>query len=236
MKKIIENKINGKTYEICMLIIVLLFVFVLTIQSVQSIEIKYGRLLDFFDYIITAIFFLDYILRIYISENRIKYIFSFNGLVDLISILPTLIPKTILDLRAIRVVRSIRIFRLFKLTRYTRATEMLSRVFKKEKEVLLITFVIAISLIYISAVLIYGFENADQPEVFRDIPTSLWWAVATMTTVGYGDMYPITSAGKIIASMLIFVGIGIIAIPSGVISAGFLYELQEERKDSNLRD
>ena len=166
------------------------------------------------------IFSLEYIFRVIFSGNRIKFIFSFFGLIDLIAILPFYLSIGI-DLRSVRAFRLFRLFRLFKLLKYNNAISNLRKAFVDVKSELIIFSVATVFLLYFSAVGIYYFENNVQPEAFSSIFHSMWWSVATLTTVGYGDIYPITIGGKIFSSLVVFLGLGLVAVPTGLIASSF---------------
>lgn len=230
MKNIFKRFIASNLYENSMLCLVTLSIFTMIMQSISGLNSHFITFLDISDIVITYIFITDYIFKIIIADKKTNYILSFYGLIDLLSIVPSLIPGAVLDLRTLRLVRTFRILRLFKIKTHSDSVVALINVFKREKDILIATFFGAFMIIICSGIIVYGVESPAQPDVFENIPQAIWWAIATMTTVGYGDIYPITLLGKIIATILIFVGIGIIAIPSSVISAGFLHELQQRSK------
>ena len=185
-----------------------------------------------------VIFTLEYLLRVWTADMlrpdlspvkaRLRYIFSFMALMDLFAILPFYVPFIIpVDLRVLRTLRVTRLLRLFKVNRYTSALSTIGRVFKKKASQLIASMFIVSLLMIIAAVLMYNIENAAQPNVFHNAFDSLWWAVTTLTTVGYGDIYPITAAGKILSSVIAILGIGLIAVPTGIISAGFMETINE---------
>jgi voltage-gated potassium channel len=151
------------------------------------------------------------------------------ALIDLVAILPFYLPFARMDLRSMRVVRVMRIFRLAKLGRYSESLQTLQRVFKAKKEQLADTVFILLVLLVMASSLMYFAENHVQPDKFSSIPAAMWWAVSTLTTVGYGDVYPFTTAGKIIASVIAVLGIGMFALPTGILGAGFVEE-REQRK------
>ena len=166
--------------------------------------------------ITVSIFTLEYLLRIIVADKKSDYVLSFFGVVDLLAILPFYLTLAI-DLRAIRIIRLLRLFRLLKLARYSKAVERYKIAFREIKEELIIFFSATCFVMYVSAVGIYYFENAAQPEQFTSIFHSLWWAVATLTTVGYGDVYPITMGGKLFTFLILMVGLSIVAIPAGLL-------------------
>ncbi|WP_348704200.1 ion transporter, partial [uncultured Neptuniibacter sp.] len=145
-------------------------------------------------------------------------VFSFYGLIDLLAILPFYLAFAI-DLRTLRLIRFLRLMRVLKLARYNKAMLRFNKALLLAKEELIIFTISSIVMLYLSAVGIYHFENEAQPEVFRSIFDSLWWAVATLTTVGYGDIYPITTGGRVFTFGILMVGLGLIAVPTGIIAS-----------------
>ena len=154
-------------------------------------------------------------MRVVLEERKLKFIFSFFGLVDLFAILPFYL-STGLDLRSLR---ALRLLRLFKLFRYSKTIQRLNNAIKLAKQELVMFFSLTCILLYLAGVGIYYFENAAQPDTFSSIIDSLWWAVATLTTVGYGDIYPITAGGKIFTFFILMIGLGIVSIPAGIIAS-----------------
>jgi voltage-gated potassium channel len=152
-------------------------------------------------------------------------------LIDLLSILPFYLPLHGLDLRIIRAVRLFRLFRLFKVGRYPQSLNRLANVIKSKKEELVITLFSAIVLLIIASSLMYFIEKEAQPDVFGSIPDAMWWGAVTLTTVGYGDVYPVTLLGKFISASIAVLGIGLFALPAGIIASGFASELQKEKHE-----
>nr|WP_202862900.1 ion transporter [Microbulbifer sp. A4B17] len=176
------------------------------------------RILNFFEVFSVVIFTFEYICRVYAAQNRLNFIFSFYGLIDLMAFLPFYMASG-MDLRALRIVRLFQVFRVLKLLRYSKAVARFSRAFRMVKEELVLFGVTALILLYLSAVGIYYFESAAQPEQFKSIFHSLWWAVTTLTTVGYGDMYPVTLGGRIFTFFVLLIGLGVVAIPTGLVAS-----------------
>ncbi len=164
------------------------------------------------------IFTIEYLLRLTVASNRLGYIFSFYGIIDLVAILPFYIASGF-DLRAIRVFRLLRLFRILKLVKYNNAINRYHRALKLVKEELVVFGFSSLILLYLSAVGIYYFENSAQPEQFKSVFHSLWWAVTTFTTVGYGDMYPVTFGGRLFTFFVLAIGLGIVAVPTGLIAS-----------------
>lgn len=176
-----------------------------------------------------TIFTLEYVLRIIGAEKKTRFIFSFYGLVDLTAILPFYV-STGLDLRAVRVFRLLRLVRILKLFKYSQAIKRFHRALVLAKEELILFGFVSIILIYLSAVGIYFFENEAQPEQFKSVFHSLWWAVTTLTTVGYGDMFPITAGGKLFTFFVLMIGLGIVAIPTGLVASALSQAREEDAK------
>ena len=172
---------------------------------------------------------MEYALRVATSERKAEYIFSFYGVVDLIAVLPFYLALGI-DLRAIRSVRLFRVFLIFKLARYNRAMERFGKALAQTREELTVFLFATFILLYISAVGIYYCEHEAQPDIFKSVFHSLWWAAATLTTVGYGDAYPITVGGKIFTFLMLMCGLGVVAVPAGLIAAALTRVLDQEEE------
>lgn len=165
-----------------------------------------------------VIFTIEYFLRIWVSEKTFRFMFSFYGLIDLIAILPYYVGLGA-DFKSLRAFRFLRLFRLFKLTRYTKSLERYKETFRHIRDDLIIFSVISLILLYLAGVGIYHFEHEVQPDVFRSIFDALWWSVVTLTTTGYGDVYPITAGGRVFTSIVLILGLGIVAVPTGLIAS-----------------
>jgi len=165
-----------------------------------------------------AIFTAEYILRVFFANPKRQFVFSFFGIVDLLSILPFYI-STGVDLRSVRAFRLLRLFRAFKLVRYSKAIQRFHRALIVAREELVLYFIVTIMLIYFAGVGIYFFENSAQPDQFKSVFHSLWWAVATLTTVGYGDVYPVTVGGRVFTFFMLLIGLGIVSVPAGIVSS-----------------
>jgi voltage-gated potassium channel len=186
------------------------------------------------------IFSIEYILRIWTSnyiypnlkgfKARIKYFFTIMALIDLLSILPFFIPFIIpIDLRVLRIFRLFRLFRLLKFNRYTQAFSNIQSVIVNKSSQLLSSMFVLSLLMIISSIIMYNLESQVQPEVFKNAFSGFWWTLNTITTVGYGDIYPITIAGKILSGVISLLGIALVAVPTGIISAGFIESSDENR-------
>lgn len=205
-------------------------------ESHESVRKSFGDFFYFFELVSIVIFSLEYLYRISYSfaNNRLKgvlnYIFSFFGLIDLISILPFYLNQFInLDGRFLRILRLFRLTRIFKFGRDSNSLKLFTKALVSVREQLLFTLFLSALTILFSASAIYYLENEAQPDKFSSITESVWWATISLATVGYGDVYPITVGGKIFATIISLVGIGVVAIPTGVISASFVEEIYKER-------
>lgn len=187
------------------------------------------------------IFTLEYVARIWTADYlypemksyiaRIKYVFSFMAIIDLLAILPFYLPMVIsVDLRVLRALRIVRLFRIFKINRYTSALNTIAKVFKNKAPQLVSSMLIVVLMMIITSVLMFNFEHEAQPDTFSNVFQALWWSIATLTTVGYGDIYPITAVGKILSAVIALLGIGLVAVPTGIITSGFS-ELVESQKN-----
>ena len=152
--------------------------------------------------------------------GRIRFVLTPLAIIDLIAILPLFLPPMGVDARFVRVIRVLRIFRVLKLVRYFRALRLLGQVIAERKEELVSIFLVLLILLALSSSLMYFVEHEEQPEVFPSIPATMWWSIVTLTTVGYGDAYPITALGQTIAAVIAIMGIGMFALPAGILGAG----------------
>jgi len=220
IKSIVEFNDNrlSRWFAVFIQILILLSLVTFSIETLPNLEPETRTILSSIEIFCVVIFTIEYILRIYVADSKPKFIFSFFGLIDLVAILPFYLSFGV-DLRSLRVLRFLRIFRILKLVRYNKAINHFTRAIKSAKEEILLFVFITLMLIYFSAVGIYYFENEAQPEYFTSIFDSLWWAIITLTTVGYGDVYPITAGGKVFTFFILMIGLGIVAIPTGIISS-----------------
>jgi voltage-gated potassium channel len=201
------------------------------LESVESLHRQYGDFLYWFEVASVAIFTFEYIWRVAAAKKKSRFIFSFFGLIDLIAILPFFLPFLIaVDLRFVRILRLIRIFRVFKVARYSKSLRLVGEVLREKKEALLLTLFMSFLMLMVSSALMYEVEHHAQPDKFPDIFSSFWWAIATLTTVGYGDVYPVTAAGKFISGVIALLGIGVVALPTGIISSGFIERMKSDKR------
>lgn len=220
MKNMIEKSDTkmGKGFDIFIQLIIVLSLVSFSVETLPSLSEGTKNILRIFEIVSVLIFTIEYILRLIFADDRFKFAFSFFGIIDLLAILPFYL-STGFDLRSLRTFRLLRLIRILKLTRYSAATQRFYRAFVIAKEELILFLFTSIIILYLASVGIYYFESQAQPEAFASVFHSMWWAVATLTTVGYGDIYPITVGGKIFTFFILIVGLGIVSIPAGLIAS-----------------
>ncbi len=220
LKKIIEgnDSLLGKVFDLFIQGLIILSIISFSLETLPDIDPKLKKHLDILEIVTVIIFTMEYLLRIFVAKRKLKFVFSFFGIIDFLAIFPFYLALGV-DFRTIRAIRLLRLFRVFKVFRYTKAIKHFRDAFKSVREELVLFLVAACILLYFASVGIYYFENAVQPEEFSSIFDGLWWAVATLTTVGYGDVYPITTGGKIFTFIILLVGLGIVAVPTGIIAS-----------------
>lgn len=218
---------SGKAFAFTVQVLILVSLVTFSIDTLPDLSERTQDILRIIEIITVSIFTLEYVLRLLVAEKKVKFVFSFYGLVDLAAILPFYI-ATGLDLRAVRVFRLLRLVRILKLLKYNQAVKRFNRALKIAKEELALFGFVAAILLYLSAVGIYYFENAAQPEQFKSVFHSLWWAITTLTTVGYGDIYPITTGGRVFTFFVLTVGLGVIAVPTGILASALAQARDEE--------
>ncbi|MFZ9056285.1 MAG: ion transporter [Flavobacteriaceae bacterium] len=225
----------SKQFERFIYVLIIANVLAMILESHENIHIKYNEYFKIFETVSILIFSFEYLFRIYEGfkekgfKGVSKYVFSGFGLIDLISILPFYFNQFInVDGRFLRILRLFRLTRIFKLGRDSKSLKLFIRALSAVRAELKFTLFLSILTILFSASAIYYLEHEAQPEKFSSITESIWWSTISLATVGYGDVYPVTVGGKIFASIISLVGIGIVAIPTGVISASFVEEIIKE--------
>ncbi len=227
-----NDTLGGKLFDWATIALILYSVLTLTIETLPNLSPTAVQFLEVSEIVVTVLFTIEYSLRVATSRPKLKYVFSFYGLIDLIAIAPFYLSLGF-DVRSIRLVRLVRIFRLLKLNRYTKAIDRFGRALMIAKEEIILFVLATIAMLYLSAVGIYYFEHAAQPEQFPSIPHSLWWAVATLTTVGYGDVYPITMGGKVFTFFMLMLGLGIVAVPAGLMATALTEVRKQESREKS---
>lgn len=229
----------SRVVDIALITLILLSVLAVVIESIPAVERAYAAQLYWFEVFTIAVFSVEYTLRVWscveYSEaagakpfrSRVRFIFSFHAIVDLLAILPFyLLTFGILGIADMRFLRAVRLLRVLKLTRYFAALNMLIIAVKENGRALAASFLILITIMLLAASGMYYFERVSQPEDFGSIPASMWWAFATLTTVGYGDVTPITVGGKVFGALITVVGIGMVALPTSILASGYSHQLK----------
>ena len=222
-----SDTVAGRVFDWAVLALIIFSIITLTVETLPDLSPEAKLAFEISEIVVTVLFTIEYGLRIATSSKKLNYVLSFYGIIDLIAILPLYLALG-LDLRMVRVFRLLRIFRILKLARYSNAMSRFGRALIYVKEEALIFLLATSMLLYLSAVGIFYFEREAQPEHFGSIFHSLWWAVATLTTVGYGDVFPITAGGKLFTFVVLMCGLGIVAAPAGLIAAALSKVRQDE--------
>jgi len=227
----------SRVFDIFILCLIGLNVLALVAETVESIHIRAPTFFKWFETVSVIIFTVEYLLRLWSCTAATAYALPVRGrlrfavtplaVVDLLAVLPFYLPFIGIDLRFIRAIRLFRLFRVAKLGRYSTALRTLGRVAAARKAELLITVFMLGLLMVLASSAMYFIEHDAQPEAFSSIPATMWWAVATLTTVGYGDIYPVTALGKALGAAIAILGIGMFALPTGILGAAFVEEIQK---------
>lgn len=239
-----ESKAD-KFINIFIITLIITNVIAVILETVKDIHDKYEVFFWYFDRISVYIFTIEYVLRVWSCthdpryrgsiKGRLKYMLTFGAIIDLMAFLPSYLHSILgFDLRVLRILRLLRFFRLFRLTAYTKSAQLIYNVFKSRLNDLLLSFVLSMFLIIIASCLVYFSEHGTNPQ-FSSIPASLWWAVVSLTTTGYGDMTPITPWGRIFASVVLMAGVALLALPAGILTTGFLEEAKTQKKHKSFK-
>lgn len=241
--EILEGTTNdrfAKGFQIFIITLISVNVLVVIIETEESVLDEYGYLFTPFEVFSIIIFTGEYAGRLLVCKLNpkynnvrfatLRYAFTPMMLVDLAAILPFFLPFVVTDVRFIRIIRLLRLFRLFKLARYSEPMQTLGDVFKAKAGDLAVAFFILFIVLIFASSLMYHAEHEAQPEAFSSIPTSMWWGIVTLTTIGYGDTFPVTPMGKVIAAGVAVLGIAVYAIPTGIMASAFTEELRKKRQ------
>lgn len=232
--------LEGKKFQKAIYALIVANVLAIILESYEEINGSYNKIFEYFEIFSVVVFTIEYFIRAWVSDinpnskfSRTNFITSGYGLIDLFAILPFYLPMIFsIDLRMLRMLRLFRLLRVFKLGRYSKSFKTIKSVLKETRSDLAITFFVAFVLLVLSSTLMYYVENEAQPDKFSNIGQSFWWSVATLTTVGYGDVYPITNLGKLFSGIIAIIGIGFVALPTGIISSAFIEKLKDKKESS----
>jgi voltage-gated potassium channel len=223
---------SGRIFDAVVQIAVVISLVAFSIETLPNLSPATVAWLRRVEVLMVALFTLEYLLRCWVSQPLSRYMFSFFGIIDLLAILPFYVASGV-DLRSLRAFRLLRLVRLLKLARYSAATQRFHRALLIAKEEIVLFAAVTLILLFIAATGIYHFENQAQPDAFASIFHSLWWAVATRTTVGYGDVYPVTVGGKVFTFIVLVVGLGVVSVPAGLVASA-LAKAREMESDGEL--
>ena len=223
-----EDTLPGRGFNLFIKVLIVLSLISISLETLPDTDPFFIKILYWFEVFSVGIFTIEYLLRIYAAQRKRDFIFSFYGIIDLLAILPFYLTLGF-DLRSLRVFRLLRLLRIMKLGRYNVAMNRLADTFTSIKHELVIFLILISCLLYVSAIGIYYFENPVQPESFKSVFHSLWWAVATLTTVGYGDVYPITFGGRLFTFVVLMIGIGLISVPTGLIASALTKVISDDK-------
>lgn len=229
----------SKVFDIFIISMILLNIAAVIVGSLEGFSERYSNLLDLFEILSVAIFTAEYLLRVWACTSkpmfshpiwgRLKFCLTFAAVVDAMAVLPFYLPFILgADFRFLRIMRLFRITRILKLGRYSASLQLIGRVMRNKKEGLMVTITVALILLITVSCLMFYLEHEAQPEAYPSIPAAMWWGVVTLTTVGYGDVYPMTACGKLLAGLAAFLGVGLFALPTAILGMGFLEEIKKK--------
>ena len=217
-------------------------VMIVMLETVHGVADRFGGVFQVVEFVSIVIFVCEYFLRVWSAVEipmyrhpiwgRLRYAFSLYALIDLVAIIPFFLPHLLgdVDLVFLRGLRLLRLMTVLKLGRYSKSLSMMIRVYRQKRDDILVSMAVIMLILLLSSSLMYYLEHTAQPDAFPNMFAALWWGMVALTTVGYGDVYPITVLGKICASIISLLGIGLVALPSGLLVAGFIDELQSRRQ------
>lgn len=230
----------SRVVDIGILFLIGLNVAAVILETVQGIALQFGGALSWFERFSVAVFSIEYLARVWSApadiryngavRGRLRYVFTPMALIDLLAVLPFFLPFIGVDLRFVRAFRLMRVFRVVKAGRYVTALHLFRAVARSKREELVLTTCVLALLLLVASSSMYFAEHAAQPEVFSSIPATMWWAVATLTTVGYGDVIPLTAFGRFLGSAVAILGIGLFALPTAILGSGFVEEIAKTKR------
>ncbi|MDD4254140.1 MAG: ion transporter [Methanofollis sp.] len=236
--------IAGSVFGFFIAALILFNVAAVILATDEPLYLAFQPAFDLFEVFSVAVFSVEYLLRLWTAPcnpafrgigGRARFVATPMAVIDLLAVLPFYLPMVLpLDLRVMRMLRILRIFRLLKLYRYSDALKTLGRVLSAEREALIVVGFVLVILLVITSTLMYFVEHDAQPDAFSSIPMAMWWAVATLTTVGYGDVYPITLLGRFLGGCIAILGIGMFALPAGILASAFGDEIRNRHRKKQV--
>ncbi|HUT09101.1 MAG TPA: ion transporter [Thermoguttaceae bacterium] len=237
LKNIIEGRDTraGRVFDFGVQAFIVVSLISFSLETLPNLSKQWQFWLYVIEVATVALFTIEYLLRVLVAESRLGFVFSFYGLVDLTAVLPFYI-STGVDLRSVRILRLFRVFRVFKFFRYTEAIRRFREAFADIKEELVIFLLATVFVLFLSSVGIYYFERDAQPEQFASIFHCMWWSIVTLTTVGYGDVYPVTLGGKVFTTVILIIGLGVVAVPTGLFASALTRTDHAAKSDRGTAD
>jgi voltage-gated potassium channel len=231
---------RGRIVSTVLLVSIIASVLCVVLESMDQVMALYAVPINMVNLIAVSVFIVEYLLRVWTCIEdprykhpligRLRFIMSPMMIIDALAILPSFLVGIGIDLRSLRLFRSFRLFRVLKMARYVSALDTMKNVLHQKKHQLVMTVGILFFMLLITSSLMYELEHETQPQSFSSIPATMWWAVASLTTVGYGDIYPITPLGKLLAAVTAILGVGLVALPAGILASGFSSEVSQATK------
>lgn len=235
----------SKIFDIFIVALIVISIIITIADTFDDLPLAEKTISSALDTVITIVFTVEFVLRIWTADllypdcsptkARLKYLLSLSAIIDLLAILPFYLPFVFpMDLKFLRMFKLFRLIRVFKISRYSDAFSSIGKVIRSKAHQLISSIAVVLTLMLIASLVMYGFEHEAQPEVFENAFSGMWWAMATLTTVGYGDIYPVTEIGRLVGAVIALLGIGIVAVPTGIISAGFVEQIEGEEEKIEL--
>ena len=223
---------SGRAFDAAVIFLIIYLILTLCVGTLPDLPESAEFYLEISDYIVFALFTIEYVLRVATAPSKRKYIFSFFGILDFIALLPFYLSLGI-GLEAARVFRLFAFIQILRLSKYSRATRRFHLALMKAKEELVLVFVVAAMLLFLSSAGIYFFEHEAQPEAFESVFHSMWWSIATLSGVGYGDVVPVTAGGRFFTGVVMVCSLAVVAVPAGIMASALSLVGREQRDDAD---
>ena len=234
LRKVVEETgtRSGLVFDLSIQLLIIASIVIFSLETLPNLNDRTVIVLSILESVCITVFAIEYLLRLFVAKRKLKFVFSLWGMIDLLAILPFFLFAygITLNLIILRAFRLLRLVRILKLGRYSKSLSRLVLAMTIAREDLLLALAATLIMLLVASFGIYQFENPVQPEKFSSVFESLWWALATLTTVGYGDIYPITLGGRIFTGFILMIGLGIVALPAGIIASS-LTEARKQQDD-----
>ena len=234
LRKVVEETgtRSGLVFDLSIQVLIIASIVIFSLETLPNLNDRTVMVLSILESVCITVFAIEYLLRLFVAKRKLKFVFSLWGMIDLLAILPFFLFAygITLNLIILRAFRLLRLVRILKLGRHSKSLSRMVLAMKIAKEDLLLALAATLIMLLVASFGIYQFENPVQPEKFSSVFESLWWALATLTTVGYGDIYPITLGGRIFTGFILMIGLGIVALPAGIIASS-LTEARKQQDD-----